>query len=134
VRGPAGSLSQAWADGASAYLGMAVPGFPNMFLMYGPNTNLGSGSIVYMLERQARYVRQAVALLASGVSTLDVRPEVARRFDDEVRRRLAHTAWTGCRSWYRTEGGRVSTNWPGLVTEYHRRTRTLAEADYVVTA
>jgi cation diffusion facilitator CzcD-associated flavoprotein CzcO len=134
VRGPAGSLAEVWADGAAAYLGMAVPGFPNMFLMYGPNTNLGSGSIVYMLERQARYLRQAVALLASRVSTLDVRPDVARRFDDEMRRRLAHTAWTGCRSWYRTEGGRVSTNWPGLVTEYHRRTRTLVAADYVVTA
>lgn len=127
-------LADAWAGGASAYLGMTVPGFPNMFLMYGPNTNLGSGSIVYMLERQARYLRQAVTLLASGVSTLDVRPEVARRYDDEVQRRLAHTAWTGCRSWYRDSAGRVVNNWPGLVSEYDRRTRTLSRADYVVTA
>jgi cation diffusion facilitator CzcD-associated flavoprotein CzcO len=132
VRGVTGDLSEAWAGGASAYLGITVPGFPNMFLMYGPNTNLGAGSIVYMLERQARYVRQAVALLASGVSTLDVRPDVARRYDDEVQRRLAGTAWSGCQSWYRDESGRVINNWPGLVSEYHRRTRTLAAADYVV--
>jgi cation diffusion facilitator CzcD-associated flavoprotein CzcO len=133
VRGVAGELSEAWAGGASAYLGMTVPGFPNMFLMYGPNTNLGSGSIVYMLERQARYLRQAVGLLSRGVSTVDVRPEVARRFDDEVQRRLAHSVWASCRSWYRTEAGRVTTNWPGLVSEYHRRTRTLSPSDFVVT-
>lgn len=134
VHGPAGALSDAWSEGASAYLGMAVPGFPNMFLMYGPNTNLGSGSIVYMLERQARYIRQAVELLGSGVSTLDVRPEVARRYDDEVQRRLVGTAWTSCRNWYRTDSGRVTNNWPGLVSEYNRRTRTLSRADYQVTA
>jgi cation diffusion facilitator CzcD-associated flavoprotein CzcO len=132
IRGVAGDLSSAWTGGPSAYLGMTVPGFPNMFLMYGPNTNLGSGSIVYMLERQARYLRQAVALLATGVSTLDVRSDVARRFDTEVRTRLAHTTWSSCRSWYRTEDGRIPTNWPGLVTEYNRRTKTLSPADFVV--
>jgi cation diffusion facilitator CzcD-associated flavoprotein CzcO len=125
-------LSAAWAGGPTAYLGMTVPGFPNMFLMYGPNTNLGAGSIVYMLERQARYLRQAVSLLASGKSTVDVRPEVASRWDAEVRRRLTDTAWTMCRSWYRTENGRVSTNWPGLVSEYHRRTKVLSPDDFLV--
>jgi cation diffusion facilitator CzcD-associated flavoprotein CzcO len=135
IRGPAGTLSEAWAAGAYAYLGITVPGFPNMFLMYGPNTNLGSGSILYMLERQARYVRQAVSLLARrGVSTMDVRAEVAAAFDQELRRRLADTVWTGCTSWYRADNGRVSTNWPGLVSEYHRRTRTLTPADYRVAA
>jgi cation diffusion facilitator CzcD-associated flavoprotein CzcO len=132
VRGVSGDLSDAWAGGPAAYLGITVPGFPNMFLMYGPNTNLGSGSIVYMLERQARYVRQAVSLLAAGASTLDVRPEVARRYDDEVQRRLSGTAWSGCSSWYRDENGRIVNNWPGLVSEYDRRTRTLAPADYLV--
>jgi cation diffusion facilitator CzcD-associated flavoprotein CzcO len=133
IHGPAGALSDTWSEGATAYLGMTVPGFPNMFLMYGPNTNLGSGSIVYMLERQARYLRQAVRLLATGASTLDVRPEVAARYDTELQRRLAGTAWTGCRNWYRTDSGRVTNNWPGLVSEYDRRTRTLSPADYLVT-
>ncbi|TDV52189.1 flavin-containing monooxygenase [Actinophytocola oryzae] len=134
VRGREADLSQTWSDGATAYLGMTVPGFPNMFLMYGPNTNLGSGSIVYMLERQARYLRQAVALLAEGKSTLDVRPEMATAFDREMRQRLADSAWAGCRSWYRTESGRVTNNWPGMVSEYDRRTRTLSPSDYVVTS
>lgn len=133
INGRAGrELAQAWSGGARAYLGMAVPDFPNMFLMYGPNTNLGAGSIIYMLERQARYIRQAVDQLSTGTSTMDIRREVADRYDTEVQRRLAGTAWSSCHSWYREPSGRVSTNWPGLVTEYHRRTRTLDLADYEV--
>jgi cation diffusion facilitator CzcD-associated flavoprotein CzcO len=130
IRGAGVDLGDVWAGGARAYLGMTVPGFPNMFLMYGPNTNLGSGSIVYMLERQARYIRQAVAHIAAHGSGLDVRPEVADRFDTEMRRRLAGTVWTRCRSWYREGTGPVTTNWPGLVSEYHRRTKTLAVSDF----
>ncbi|OLF17495.1 flavin-containing monooxygenase [Actinophytocola xanthii] len=126
VRGLGGrSLAEEWTDGARAYLGMTVPGFPNMFLVYGPNTNLGSGSIVFMLERQARYIRQAVERIAAEQSCLDVRPEVAERFDSELQGRLGGTTWTMCRSWYRDGTGRVTTNWPGSVSEYHRRTRSL---------
>ena len=130
IRGTRTDLGDAWANGATAYLGMTVPGFPNMFLMYGPNTNLGCGSIVYMLERQARYIRQAVEHVAAHGSGLDVREDVAARFDEEMRTRLADTAWTRCRSWYRRGTGPVTTNWPGLVTEYHRRTKRLAVSDF----
>jgi cation diffusion facilitator CzcD-associated flavoprotein CzcO len=130
IRGVGTDLGSAWADGARAYLGMTVPGFPNLFLMYGPNTNLGSGSILYMLERQARYIRQAVEHVATHGSGLDVRPDVADRFDGEMRRRLAGTAWTRCRSWYRVGTGPVTTNWPGTVSEYHRRTKRLAVSDF----
>ncbi|HEV8558593.1 MAG TPA: NAD(P)/FAD-dependent oxidoreductase [Actinophytocola sp.] len=135
VLGLAGrDLRDIWSGGARAYYGIAVPGFPNMFLMYGPNTNLGCGSIIYMLERQARYIRQAVQhLAATGSSSVDVRSEVADRFDEEVQRRLGHSVWSLCRSWYREPTGRISTNWPGLVSEYHRRTRTLDPSDYRVT-
>src|SRR5256885_6360810 len=134
VHGLAGhDLRETWSSGASAYFGMTVPGFPNMFLMYGPNTNLGCGSIIYMLERQARYIRQAVRHLAdTGSSYVDVRGEVADRFDDEVQRRLGRSVWSMCSSWYREPTGRISTNWPGLVSEYHRRTRTLDLSDYQV--
>ncbi|MBP2326270.1 cation diffusion facilitator CzcD-associated flavoprotein CzcO [Kibdelosporangium banguiense] len=121
--------TDAWAGGARAYLGMAVPGFPNLFLMYGPNTNLGAGSIIYMLERQARYITKLVRQLRSGTA-LNVRTEVADRFDAEMQRRLAGTVWATCASWYRTESGRVVTNWPGLVSEYDRRTRTADLAAY----
>ncbi|MFG1641196.1 flavin-containing monooxygenase [Amycolatopsis sp. NPDC049252] len=136
VRGLAGRpLKDAWAGGARAYLGITVPGFPNMFCVYGPNTNLGAGSIIYMIERQARYIRQAVAQLARpGVSYLDVHPEVEARYDDEVQARLGRSVWSACTSWYRQADGRVTTNWPGLVTEYDRRTRRLDPADFRVVA
>lgn len=134
VRGLGGRvLSETWAGGARAYLGLTVPGFPNLFCVYGPNTNLGAGSILYMIERQARYIRQAVERLARpGVSYLDVRPEVEQRYDAEVQRRLGGTVWSACRSWYRRADGRVTTNWPGLVREYDRRTRVLDPADFRV--
>lgn len=128
------SLSDAWSGGARAYLGITVPGFPNLFCVYGPNTNLGAGSIIYMIERQARYIRQAVEHLARPeVSYMDVLPEVEQRYDDEVQRRLAGSVWTTCASWYRQDNGRVTTNWPGLVTEYDRRTRRLDLGDYRTT-
>lgn len=124
-------LHDVWAAGARAYLGIAVPGFPNLFIMYGPNTNLGSGSIIYMLERQARYIRQLIEYLGTRPGTvLDVRADVEQRYDTEVQRRLASTAWASCASWYRSETGRISSNWPGLVSEYDRRTRRVEIADY----
>jgi cation diffusion facilitator CzcD-associated flavoprotein CzcO len=136
VRGLGGrSLKEAWSGGARAYLGITVPGFPNMFCVYGPNTNLGAGSIIYMIERQARYIRQAVEQLARpGVSSLDVHPEVEARYDEEVQARLGRSVWSACANWYRQADGRVTTNWPGLVTEYDRRTRRLDPADFRVVA
>lgn len=128
-------LSDAWRDGPSAYLGMTVPRFPNLFLCYGPNTNLGGGSVVYMLERQAEYIAQAVvALRRLGAAALDVRADVHERFDRETQTRLADSVWAsgGCRSWYRDASGRVTNNWPGLMGEYARRTKTLDLSDYQV--
>lgn len=132
VKGLAGkALSDVWKDGARAYLGMTVPGFPNLFCVYGPNTNIGAGSVIYMIERQARYIRQAVEHLSRpGVSYMDVVPEVERTYDEEIQRRLGKTVWTTCASWYRQENGRVSANWPGLLSEYHRRTKKLDLGDY----
>ncbi|WP_019808279.1 flavin-containing monooxygenase [Saccharomonospora halophila] len=132
VRGLGGrTLAQAWSGGARAHLGITVPGFPNMFLMYGPNTNLGGGSVIHMLESQARYLADAVRTLTRrpGVA-LDVRPEVERRWDDEIQGRLRGSVWTRCESWYRDEHGRVVTNWPGRTGEYRRRTRRVALSDF----
>jgi cation diffusion facilitator CzcD-associated flavoprotein CzcO/acetyl esterase/lipase len=132
VHGAGGKdLAEVWKDGARAYLGLAVAGFPNMFLMYGPNTNLGSGSIVMMLEAQARYIAGAVDLLADRtVGELDLRCDVDDAYAEEVQRRLAGTAWVSCNSWYSTESGRVTTNWPGALREYRRRTARLELSDY----
>jgi cation diffusion facilitator CzcD-associated flavoprotein CzcO len=126
------TLREAWRDGAEAYLGMTVTGFPNLFLLYGPNTNLGHNSIVYMLESQFRYVLQAVRrLAATGPAGLDVRPEVQQRFTDWVQARVAETVWNrGCSSWYRTASGRNTTNWPDFTFAYRALTRRFDPADY----
>jgi cation diffusion facilitator CzcD-associated flavoprotein CzcO/acetyl esterase/lipase len=131
VFGPGGAeLSERWREGAHAHLGITVPGFPNLFLLYGPNTNTGSGSIVHILESQIAYVRQAVAHIGAGGGPVAVRADVAERFDDEVQRRLARSVWTRCTSWYRTASGRIVSNWPGSMREYRRRTARFDPADH----
>lgn len=126
-------LQSEWAPGARAHLGMAVPGFPNMFLIYGPNTNLGSSSIILMMEQQSRYIRQLVGDLARrGLPrALEIRRDVEQAYDAEIQSRLDSGVWTTCDSWYRVASGRVTTNWPGLVQEYQRRTATVAFEDYL---
>jgi cation diffusion facilitator CzcD-associated flavoprotein CzcO len=132
IQGTGGlSLDDAWSDGARAYLGICVPGFPNLGLVYGPNTNLGGSSIINMMESQSAYIRQLVQAVAPGGS-IAVRRESEERFDDEVQRRLADSVWGGCSSWYRDEGGRVTTNWPGMVAEYKARTARVDLADFAV--
>ncbi|QKW07539.1 NAD(P)/FAD-dependent oxidoreductase [Streptomyces sp. NA04227] len=125
-------LNQAWRDGAEAYLGMTVSGFPNLFMLYGPNTNLGHSSIIFMLESQTAYVLQAVRELSRGRTRwLDVRPEVLGRFNDEVQRRIRATVWDrGCTSWYKNAAGKNTVNWPGFTFAYRRRTRRLELDDF----
>ncbi|MER5266279.1 NAD(P)/FAD-dependent oxidoreductase [Actinosynnema sp. NPDC002837] len=132
VRGRDGrELADAWAGGARAHLGVTVPGFPNLFLLYGPNTNLGGNSVLTMIEAQIRYVLRVLdRLVRAGVAGVEVRPEVAEAFDAEVQRRLRHSVWSLCSSWYRADGGRITTNWPGLVWEYRRRTARADLADF----
>jgi cation diffusion facilitator CzcD-associated flavoprotein CzcO/acetyl esterase/lipase len=134
IRGRGGrDLNEVWAEGANAYLGMTVAGFPNLFVMYGPNTNLGSGSIIFQLESQMAYIADAVERLRRTDGALSVRPEVQRAFDSEMQDRLSTSVWqTGCNNWYVDESGRNTNNWPGFTLEYRRRTRHLDPADYEV--
>lgn len=125
------TLREAWSGGATAHLGITVPGFPSMFLMYGPNTNTSGGSILVYLEAQASYLAQALALVRSrGGAALDVRPEVAARSDSEVQGRFAGTAWTACDSWYRDGDGRIVANWPGYMREYVQATAVLDPSEF----
>ena len=103
-----------------------------MFMLYGPNTNLGAGSIIFMLESQIEFVVAAVqTLIQTGARWMDVRDEVQEAFNREVQERLKGTVWTaGCQSWYRTESGKVVNNWPGLTFEYRRRTRRPDPVDF----
>jgi cation diffusion facilitator CzcD-associated flavoprotein CzcO len=124
-------LREIWAGGAHAHLGMTVPGFPSMFVMYGPNTNTSGGSIIVYHEAQAGYIRQALQLVQrSGGRAIEVRAEVEAASDRDVQARFAGTAWTRCDSWYRDESGRIVANWPGYMREYVERTREFDPAEY----
>ena len=125
------SLREHWSRGAHAHLGMCVPGFPSMFVMYGPNTNTSGGSIIAYLEAQASYIRQALQQLSKQqAAAIDVRPEVDDAGDRALQARFAGTAWTQCHSWYRDEHGRVVANWPGYMREYIEQTRELDPSEY----
>jgi cation diffusion facilitator CzcD-associated flavoprotein CzcO len=126
VTGQAGrELSEAWRDGAQAYLGISVAGFPNFVMLYGPNTNLGGNSIIYMLEGQIGYVLGALrALAAERLAWLDVRPDVQDSFNSWVQRASRKSVWeTGCHSWYTTPSGRNTNNWPDHTFWYRYRVR-----------
>jgi len=127
-------LADVWGEqGARAYLGMSVPRFPNLFMMYGPNTNVGAGSIVYMLESQARYVRQVVDHVTSRPGRhLAVRADVEQNWDDWLQRRLKNTPWNFCSSWYRNAAGRITNNWPGVTALFRWKTRRFDPADYEI--
>ena len=116
-------LNAAWAAGASSYLGMSVPGFPNFFMLYGPNTNLGHNSIVYMLESQFAHVLRCLRALrrtvaGSNATRIEVQAAPHRAFHAHIQARLAKSAWIGCHSWYLDEQGRNTVNWPGFTLTY----------------
>jgi cation diffusion facilitator CzcD-associated flavoprotein CzcO len=125
VRGTRRTLAQAWEDGPEAYLGMTVPGFPNMFMLYGPNTNLNHNSIVSMLEIQQNYIIEAIAgLSAAGVSAVDVDQTVFDDYNNRLQAAMTGSAFSsGCSSWYKNAQGKVINNWPGTVDEYRSVTQ-----------
>ena len=128
------ALRQAWQDGPQAYLGITVSGFPNFFMLYGPNTNLGGNSIIYMLEGQIGYVLRAVQTLqAERLAWLDVRPEVQEAFNAWVQSASRASVWeTGCHNWYTTASGRNVNNWPAQTFLYRYRVRHFDLAAYRV--
>ena len=117
------TIDEAWRDGAQAYLGMTTPGFPNLFMLYGPNTN--NGSILYMIERQVDYaLRQILRLEEENLAWVDVRPDVVERYNDALQRDIDQVeVWqAGCNGYYRAASGRVVTQWPHTMAEFERRT------------
>jgi cation diffusion facilitator CzcD-associated flavoprotein CzcO len=126
-------LADAWREGAHAYYGMSVAGFPNFFMLVGPNTGLGHNSIVFMIEAQIRYVTQCIAAVRTrGARSIELRPEVERRFNHELQTRIARTVWaSGCKSWYMDSHGKNVTLWPGFTVEYWWRTHRARLQDYI---
>ena len=133
VIGAAGCvLAEEWDPVARAYLGLSVPGFPNMFLLYGPNTNGGTGSAIYVLEAGIAHIIAALdALRRTDSDRIEVRRERADVFDRELRVALAGTVWhTGCTSWYVDENGNDPNQWPWLWSTYRRRVEQLEPGAY----
>ena len=130
------TLAQEWSGVPRAYLGLSVPGFPNMFLLYGPNTNGGTGSVIFTIECGMHHVIEAVAeMRRSGATTIEVRRQAADAFDRELRAALGKTVWhTGCTNWYVDENGNDPNQWPWLWSTYRRRTAQIPAGTYELAA
>jgi cation diffusion facilitator CzcD-associated flavoprotein CzcO len=138
VRGREGrTLAEVWDGSPEAYKGAAVSGFPNLFLLVGPNTGLGHNSIVYMIESQIDYVGDALATMARrGAGRVEVRPEAQAAYNSEVQRLTDGTVWVsgGCASYYIDRNGRNSSLWPTFTWPFRKRTRAFDERAYALGA
>jgi cation diffusion facilitator CzcD-associated flavoprotein CzcO len=133
VRGRGGAtLDDRWQGSPRAYLGTAVAGFPNFFMLLGPNTGLGHSSMVYMIESQVAYVAGALRTMrAEDAEVAEVRPETVEAYNRELDRRMERTVWTtGCSSWYLDDTGRNATLWPDWTFRFRQRTRRFEPAEY----
>jgi cation diffusion facilitator CzcD-associated flavoprotein CzcO len=134
VRGRDGrDLNDAWRAGAEAYLGTTISGFPNFFMVVGPNTGLGHSSMIFMIESQIAYIQSCLeAMRARNLRLVDVRAEAQARYNDRLVARLARSVWStgGCTSWYQTRDGKNTTLWPGFTFEFRLKTRRWDPADY----
>jgi cation diffusion facilitator CzcD-associated flavoprotein CzcO len=128
------TLAETWGAVPKAYLGITVPEFPNMFLLYGPNTNGGAGSVIFTIECAMQHVTSALRQLErSHASTIELRPDAAAAFDRELRAALTGTVWhTGCTNWYVDEHGNNPNQWPWLWSTYRRRTARLDPSAYQI--
>ena len=129
------SLHDEWRGHARAYLGLTIAGFPNFFMMYGPNTNLGHNSIIFMIECQTRYVMDCLRQMdARDLGTIALKPDVLDAYNAELQRELAGTVWAATsNSWYKTADGTITNNWSGTTFRYWRKTRRADLACYDVT-
>src|SRR4051794_4243331 len=128
------ALDDVWDGSPRAHLGSTVAGFPNFFILLGPNTGLGHNSMVYMIESQVAYVMDALREMnARGAGLVEVRPDAEERYNAEVQRRMKRTVWsTGCKSWYLDEKGNNPTLWPDWTWRFRQRTARFNPAEYVL--
>jgi cation diffusion facilitator CzcD-associated flavoprotein CzcO len=127
------SLHAVMTSSPKAYLGATLPGFPNMFLILGPNTGLGHSSMIYMMESQFRYVVDAMKKSrAHGWSFADLKPEVMERYQRWVQERLKRTVWNagGCASWYLSKEGKNFISWPDFTFAFRLKTRRFDDENY----
>ncbi|HSP38305.1 MAG TPA: NAD(P)/FAD-dependent oxidoreductase [Frankiaceae bacterium] len=137
VRGRDGNtLAEHWKNtGMSALHGLTVEGFPNMFMLVGPNTGLGHTSIVFMIEAQLQFVLDALRTMRrQGLATIEPRPEAQRHYNEKIQKSLEGTVWNsgGCASWYLDEHGRNTTLWPTFTFTFRRQLRKVDEKEFTL--
>ncbi len=134
IRGRNGrTLAEVWSGGPQAHRGTTIAGFPNLFILVGPNTGLGHTSLIYMIESQVAYTLDALRFLRrSGAAAVEVRPEAQMAYNQAVQRRMAGTVWTsgGCASWYLDAHGHNTTLWPTFTWRFRRATRAFDPTEY----
>ena len=126
-------LWDVWQRGSEAYAGTTVSGFPNLFMLLGPNTGLGHSSQIYMIESQLAYVIDALRQMRSKAwRAVEVRADVQRAFNDSLQRNVSGAIWNsgGCKSWYLDSRGRNTTIWPGFTFMFRRKTRQFIASEY----
>ena len=136
IRGRDGRyLAEVWANGAQAHRGTTVAGFPNLFILAGPNTGQGHTSLIYMIESQVAYILDALRFLdRTGSGAVEVRPESQVAYNQTVQRRMRNSVWTtgGCASWYLDSHGHNTTLWPSFTWRFRRATRRFRPAEHTI--
>jgi cation diffusion facilitator CzcD-associated flavoprotein CzcO len=136
LRGRDGRLmSDLWQGSPRAYLGTAVPGFPNLFLLLGPNTGLGHSSMIYMIESQVEHVLEAIKVIdREKAATVEVRSEALAAYNSDVDDQMRGTVWDtgGCSSFYIDSTGRNATLWPGWTFRFRQRTARFDSGAYTI--
>jgi cation diffusion facilitator CzcD-associated flavoprotein CzcO len=130
-------ITDAWKNGPEAYKGTTVAGFPNLFLIVGPNTGLGHNSMVYMIESQVNYVMDALRKMDKrGLRSVDVKPQVQASFNQRIQGQLSHAVWSsgGCKSWYLHPSGKNTSLWPGFTFVFRRKLRRFDLGAYATIA
>ena len=123
-------LREEWSDGPEAYLGTLVTGYPNLFLLYGPNTN-GVNSIIYIHEAQTTFIRHILDVMdGRGARTVEVTPAAQRRYNDEIQAAMTGKVWLACSNYFRHPSGKVVTQLPYSGRTFFERTRTMVDGDY----
>jgi cation diffusion facilitator CzcD-associated flavoprotein CzcO len=128
------TLDEAWSGGAVAHKGMTVAGFPNWFIMMGPNTGPGHTSVLVFTEAQIAHAVAAIRRIRDeDLRFLDIRPDVQARYNAGIQKRMPRMAWSsGCNSWYLSEDGSNHSLYPGFAAEYVLRTRRFKAGDYEI--
>ncbi|GGY36262.1 Baeyer-Villiger monooxygenase [Bacterioplanes sanyensis] len=128
-------LADVWHDYPRAYLGTCVPGFPNLFIVTGPNTGIGHTSAIFIIEAQMNYIMTAIEQVGRRFkSVIEVRPEAEERYTQHIHNEMEKTVWHqgGCNSWYKSKSGKVIAMFPGFSFTFRRWTKNFRPADHIL--